>query len=84
MYKLVNEDKITKIVGQPSWTTPEVLGCYENEKGTKQARLMYGKVMGQLDIWGIELVDIKNKELIDCKAFTDPESALWHIKLMLN
>lgn len=79
---LVNDKKLKKIAGQPSWITPEVIACYEN--GNKQARLTYGMIGENIDLWGVEVVNIADKKLIKATAFGNANNALNWLKKVLK
>jgi len=84
MHNLTDGKKFKRIAGEPSWTTPTILGVYESNDGNKQARLMFGMIGEDLPIWGVEIADITKKELIDAKGYDNADEALKFIKSKLK
>lgn len=80
--KISDGKKFRKVSKNASWVTPEVLAYYDG--GNKQARLSYGLIGEQVDIWGVEIADVVTKELTYACAFDNANSALKTIKNKLK
>lgn len=81
---ITTDKKFKKVSKYPSWVTPEVIAYYESKDGNKHARLSYGLVGENLDLWGVEIADVYTKEMLTTCAFTDPNSAFKWLKTKLK
>lgn len=83
--QIVDGKKFRKVVGEPSWITPEILATYQGSSSDiRQAQLTYGLIGEDLDIWGVVIVDIKAKKLIKALAFDNIKEALTFLKKSLK